>query len=120
MREAPEAMCGAGTMTGLVQRSVLLALVGTTMLAVYWGIGHADHQRHALMVSMPVGIPFLQALTLPFLALLLSAWILPLAIRDQRHFDACLLASICAYLLVAPWWLLAPTELPRPPLPAGW
>jgi hypothetical protein len=43
-----------------------------------------------------------------------------MAIRDGAQFRACLTAFVCAFLLVVPWWILAPTTLHRPPLPLGW
>jgi hypothetical protein len=112
-------IASAGPMRRTLRRIALLSVAGTAMLSVYLAIGHATH-RGVLVVSMPEWIPFLPIMTIPYLALLGSAWVLPLAIRDERRFHSCLLAGIFAYLLVAPWWVLWPSELPRPPSPAGW
>ena len=46
-------------------------------------------------------------------------WLLPVAISDDARFRACVRANVCAWLLVMPWWMLIPTTLPRPALPAG-
>ncbi|MDB6109489.1 MAG: hypothetical protein JWR69_1239 [Pedosphaera sp.] len=71
-------------------------------------------------VMMPSWVPFWPSFTLPYMGMLLMTWLLPVTIRDARRFRACLLAFICGFLLVMPWWMLTPTTLPRPPLPEDW
>jgi hypothetical protein len=106
------------TATALLGRLVIISAVTWPMITVYMVINN----RPALhtTVVMPSWVPFWPAFTLPYLAMLFVTWLLPLTIRDGGRFRACLLAMVCAYLLVMPWWILAPTTLPRPPLPDGW
>jgi len=101
-------------------RLALLTVIGTSMLGLYLIIGHL-HRADSLVLAMPEAVPFVPALALPYLALLGVAWFLPLALRSDRLFAECVMAGVLAYLLVAPWWLLVPTILPRPPLTDhGW
>jgi hypothetical protein len=71
-------------------------------------------------VLMPSWVPFWPVFALPYFSMLLVTCLLPVAIRDGARFRACLVAMICAFLLVMPWWIITPTTLPRPPLPEGW
>jgi hypothetical protein len=71
-------------------------------------------------VTMPAWVPFWPVFAPLYLGLLLVAWLLPLAVRDAGRFLACLLALTIAFLLIAPWWVMVPTRLDRPPMPAGW
>jgi len=66
---------------------------------------------------MPSWVPFWPAFALPYLGMLVAAWLLPVVISDAARFRACLRALVYAYLLIVPWWLLMPTILPRPPVP---
>jgi len=81
-----------------------------------------DHHQVSLptAVVMPSCVPFWPALALPYLGLMFVTWLLPVAIRDDRLFRACLGALAIAYLLTIPWWILLPTTLPRPALQDGW
>lgn len=72
------------------------------------------------VVVMPPWVPFWPAFALPYLAMLLATWFLPVLIRSPAVFLTCLVTMICAHLLVMPWWVLTPTTLPRPPLPSEW
>jgi hypothetical protein len=105
-------------MTGLLWRFIAISVVCWSMITVYTIILYRP-ALHTKLV-MPSWVPFWPAFALPYLAMLLVTWLLPLAIRDAGRFRACLLAMVCAYLLVMPWWILVPTTLPRPPVPEGW
>lgn len=96
-----------------------LAFLGTAVLAIYSTIGHWPRQ-HPLVLEMPHWVPFVPELAPPYLALLLLGWFLPLAIRDSLRFRRCLFATTVALLLIAPWWLIVPTVLPRPTPDPGW
>lgn len=88
------------------------------MMALYLFISRHQNSEPTEL-AMPSWVPLVPAFILPYLALLLMTWLLPVTIADEARFRACLRANICAYLLVMPWWVLAPTELPRPPIPDG-
>lgn len=88
------------------------------MMTLYLYISHHQSAPPAT-VLMPAWVPFLPVFILPYLAMLLMTWFMPAAIGDRRYFRACLLANLCGYLLVMPWWIITPTTLPRPPLPDG-
>jgi len=68
-------------------------------------------------VLMPAWVEFCPPFFAPYIGLLLITWLLPVAIRDHGLFRACVMANVCAWLLVMPWWILTPTTLARPPLP---
>ena len=72
-----------------------------------------------MTVEMPSWVPFWPWFLLPYEGLLLMTWLLPVALRDRGRFRGCLRAYVYSWLLVVPWWILAPTMLPRPPLPDG-
>lgn len=88
------------------------------MFGVYLLIDH--HQRGVpTTVLMPTWVPFCPAWLPVYLGLMLVTWFLPVTIRDPRRFRAFLLANVCGWLLVVPWWVITPTTMPRPPLPEG-
>src|SRR5262245_6609106 len=62
----------------------------------------------ATALVMPSWVPFWPAFALPYLGMLVAAWLLPVAISDAGRFRACLRALVYAYLLIVPWWLLMP------------
>lgn len=69
---------------------------------------------------MPSWVPFWPIMTLPYLGLLLVGWLLPVSLQSVVRFRDCLISAVVGYLLVAPWWLLSPTMLPRPAFAEGW
>ncbi|HEX8521912.1 MAG TPA: hypothetical protein VF669_06610 [Tepidisphaeraceae bacterium] len=95
-----------------------VTLLVWSALGVYFVI--SIHQVGATTVVMPQWVPFRPGFTLPYLAMLLVAWLLPLAIADPAHFRACLRARVYAFLMVAALWIMIPTRLQRPPMPHGW
>jgi hypothetical protein len=103
---------------GPLRRFVAVSLTVWPVLGLYMVINRWPISPPAVVV-MPSWVPFWPAFAFPYLGLLCVTWLLPVAIRDAALFRACLRAMICAYLLVIPWWILAPTTLPRPPLPDG-
>ena len=89
-----------------------------SVLGVYSLVDH--HQPpNPTVVPMPGWVPFWPAFIVPYFGMLLLTWFLPAAIRDAARFRTCEQALICAYLLAIPWWIITPTELPRPQLPDG-
>ena len=104
---------------GPLRRFVAISLTVWPILGLYLVIAHGRFASPTELV-MPSWVPFWPAFTLPYLGMLLVTWLLPVSIGDAGRFRACLWALVCAYLLVMPWWILAPTTLPRPPLPEGW
>jgi hypothetical protein len=104
--------------TGAIKRFLVMTIVAWSMMVFYqlvnWG------QSAPRVVSMPAWVPFRPGFILVYLGMLLVAWLLPVAILDAGRFRSCVRAAVCGYLLVAPWWILTPTTLPRPPLPMGW
>jgi hypothetical protein len=104
--------------TSPLRRFVLNSLVVWPMLGIYMLIN--QHQPgHPMIVTMPSWVPFHPAFVIFYVGMLLTTWLLPVAIHEPTHFRACLIANICGYLLVMPWWLIIPTVIPRPPLPPG-
>jgi hypothetical protein len=103
---------------GMLRRFALSTLVGWTMMSLYLFICHRHPGPHTA-VPMPAWVPFIPAFIIPYQAMLFMTWLLPVAIREDALFRACIRALICGYLLVMPWWIFAPTMLPRPPLPAA-
>src|SRR5438046_4894065 len=100
-----------------LKRFALTTLIGWSMLGVYMVIDHRPLPK-AVMVTMPAWVPFWPG-SLPFYwGMLLATWLLPVVIRDPGRFRGCLWAMLVGWSLVLPWWLLTPTPLPRPPLPA--
>jgi hypothetical protein len=103
---------------GPLRRLVVNTLVTWPMLGLYMWINH--HQAPPTrIVTMPSWVPFSPAFLPVYLGLMLVTWLLPVVIRDAATFRACLRANICAWLLVAPWWILTPTLLSRPPVAEG-
>src|SRR5207247_2606869 len=98
-----------------LRRFVAISLTVWPILGLYLVIAHGRFASPTELV-MPSWVPFWPAFTLPYLGMLLVTWLLPVSIGDAGRFRACLWALVCAYLLVMPWWILAPTTLPRPPL----
>ena len=94
-------------------------LIVWSALALYYVITLSQPPA-PLTVVMPAWVPFWPVFTLPYLALLVVTWLLPVVLRDAGRFRACLRAMVYAFLLVVPWWILIPTRLDRPPLPQGW
>jgi membrane-associated phospholipid phosphatase len=111
-------LMSATTNTGRLQRFVAVSLLVWFALGVYFLI--SINQRPATTVVMPEWVPFWPGFALPYLSLLLVAWLLPLAIRNPANFRACLRAMLYAFLLVVALWILIPTRLQRPPLPEVW
>jgi hypothetical protein len=107
----------AGGITGLVRRLVIISVLSASMMTVYMVINWRPGLHTELV--MPSWVPFWPVFAVPYWAMLLVTWLLPVAICDAGRFRACVLAMVCAYLLVMPWWVLFPTTLPRPPLPEG-
>jgi hypothetical protein len=107
-----------GLMTHPARFAVITA-IGSGMMAIYLVINR-NQAGATTVVDMPGWVPFLPVLALPYLALLGVAWLLPLAIRDGLRFRACLLAATVGFILCAPWWILTPTEITRPPAPPDW
>ena len=101
-----------------LQRFLVNSLVVWPMLGLYMFINH--HQpAPPTTVLMPSWVPFSPQFFPFYFGLLLMTWLLPVGISDGARFRACLRANIYAWLLVMPWWILTPTMLPRPPIPAG-
>ena len=96
-----------------------MTLLVWSALAIYFALAFAPSAPPA-GVAMPAWVPFRPEFAPVYIALLLVAWLLPVAIRDAGRFLACLLAIVIACLLVAPWWVLVPTAFERPPTPEGW
>lgn len=87
-------------------------------MSIYLYICH-NHPGPHTPVPMPTWVPFIPAFIIPYQAMLLMTWLLPLALDDDAQFRACIRALICGYLLVMPWWIFTPTLLPRPDLPGA-
>lgn len=103
---------------GPARRLVIAALATWPILGVYMIINH--HQLGApAILRMPSWVPFWPGFALPYTAMLVSTWLLPVSIRDPRRFRTCLWAIICGYAVVVPFWMFMPTTLPRPELPEG-
>ncbi len=103
---------------GPLRRFVVNTLVTWPMLGLYLLINH--HQPPpTTIVPMPSWVPFYPAFFPVYFGLMLVTWLLPVVIAEPARFRACLRANICAWLLVAPWWILTPTMMPRPPLVEG-
>src|SRR6478609_839739 len=91
-------------------RFAVNSLIGWIMLGGYMFINH--HQPASpKTVLMPAWVEFCPPFFAPYIGLLLITWLLPVAIRDHGLFRACVMANVCAWLLVMPWWILTPTTL---------
>lgn len=101
-----------------LRRFVVNTVVVWPMLGFYLLINHLQ-STPTHIVPMPSWVPFWPAFFPVYFGLMLITWLLPVTISDRTRFRACLRANICAWLLVAPWWILTPTLLPRPPLDEG-
>jgi len=88
------------------------------MLGLYWLINHW-HRAEPTLVKMPSWTPFWPAFVLVYFGMLLTTWLLPVAIDDAGRFKKWLKAGIIGYLLVMPWWIVMPTIIMRPPAPTG-
>jgi hypothetical protein len=101
-----------------LRRFVVNTIVVWPMLGLYMLINqHAPGSPTT--VVMPAWVPFFPSFFPIYVGLMFVTWLLPIAISDAGRFRACIGSSVCAWFLVMPWWLLAPTLLPRPPLPEG-
>jgi hypothetical protein len=107
---ALEPSCNA---MGMARRFLIMTAVGWSALGLYFIIDCLQPVAPTPVV-MPSWVPFWPAFTLPYLGMLLMTWLLPITIREPGEFRACVRAFVYAFLLVAPWWLLAPTTLQRP------
>jgi hypothetical protein len=103
---------------GPFSRFALATATTWPMLAFYLLIDHHPLIEPTVVV-MPSWVPFWPVFALPYSGMLFVWWLLPIGIRDTGRFLACLMALIVSYLLVMPWWIMAPTTLPRPALPDG-
>ncbi|HTA29905.1 MAG TPA: hypothetical protein VK731_05450 [Candidatus Cybelea sp.] len=100
------------------RRFIVNTIVVWPMLGLYMLINH--HQpAEPTTVPMPSWVPFYPVFVIPYFGMLLTTWLLPVAIRDPARFRACLTANIIGFLLVTPWWILMPTIIPRPAMPNG-
>jgi hypothetical protein len=104
---------------GLLWRFAAMTLLVWSALGLYFSIALSVSTPQAAVV-MPAWVPFWPVFALPYISLLFIAWLLPLAIRDAGRFLSCAIAIVIAFLLIAPWWLLIPTRMDRPPTPDGW
>lgn len=100
------------------RRFLAVTLTVWPMLGLYILINRHSF-AHPITVLMPGWVPFWPPMLVVYQGMLLVTWLLPVAIRDARLFRACLRADVFAYLLIMPWWIITPTQLPRPPLPDG-
>jgi hypothetical protein len=90
-----------------------------SVLGLYLHINY--HQPSSpTVLTMPSWVPFWPVFTVPYLAMLLATWLLPLAIRNVGRFFACWFAMFFAYFIVITLFVSFPTTLPRPPVPHGW
>lgn len=103
---------------GWLVRFVAVTFVAGPVFTLYLFIDRHQAGTPAV-VTMPSWVTFSPPFIVPYFVMLLASWFLPVAIRDDGRFRACLVAYACAYLLVMPWWILTPTTLPRPALPEG-
>lgn len=103
---------------GALRRFAINTIVVWPMLGLYMLINHHQSQP-AITVVMPAWVPFSPSFFPIYAGLMFMTWLLPIAISDAARFRACLGSNICAWFLVMPWWLLAPTMMSRPPLPDG-
>jgi hypothetical protein len=114
-------MAGSGTQitaNTALRRFIINTVTVWPMLGVYQLINHYQPANPS-PVPMPSWVPFCPPFMIFYLGMLLTTWLLPVAISDPSRFRAYLVANICGFLLVAPWWILTPTMIPRPPLPSG-
>jgi hypothetical protein len=102
----------------LLKRFAVSSVVCSAMMALYLFINRRP-LGPVTVFEMPAWVPFWPAFLLPYLGLLGVTLLLPVAIQDKVRFRACLQGYACAFLLVAPWWVITPTMLLRPPLPDG-
>lgn len=119
MSEAATISTTSGGRTGSLGRLAATTLLVWPALGLYFIIALGPSAPPAT-VEMPGWVPFWPAFAPVYVSLLLVPWLLPLAVRDTGRFVACLTAIAIAYLLVAPWWVIVPTRLDRPPMPEGW
>jgi hypothetical protein len=105
-------------LAAMTSRFLITTLVVWPMLAIYMAINH--HQTGAATpVETPSWVPFSPGFFPIYVSMMFVTWLLPVAIADQGRFRACMLANVCAWVLVAPWWVLMPTTMARPPSPTG-
>lgn len=102
-----------------MRRFPRLALIGGALLGIYLIIS-----RFPLfpprVVTMPDAVPFVPLLALAYWAVLVIGWFLPLAIRDDARFAACVRSCILAFIITASMWILLPTTLIRPAFTQVW
>jgi len=100
-------------------RALPLAALGAAFAACYALISHAP-LRPPTEVAMPEGVSFIPEAAPLYLVMLPAGWFLPLLIRDEARYRACIRATVLAFALTTSLWLLIPTVLLRPPAPDGW
>lgn len=118
MNKFPSCYQSSGAQIKLLWRFLASTLLVWSGLGFYFFISHGQSSASTTLL-MPSWVPFWPVFALPYLGMLVAAWLLPVAISDAARFRACLRALVYAYLLIVPWWLLMPTTLQRPPLPEG-
>jgi hypothetical protein len=102
-----------------VRRALRLTVIGGVLLAIYSLINHHP-LRSPILVSMPDVVPFIPVLAPAYLAMLLIGWYLPLAIRSDDRFAACVRTCIWAFVITTVLWITMPTTMPRPMVSADW
>src|SRR5215210_6524008 len=90
---------------GALRRFVVNTVVVWPMLGLYMLINRYQAPPTA-NVFMPSWVPFSPAFFPVYLGLMFITWFLPVMICEPERFRACLRANVCAWLLVAPWWIL--------------
>lgn len=108
----------SGVKIPLLWRLLASTLLVWSGLGFYFIVSQGQSNASTTLV-MPSWVPFWPAFALPYLGMLVVAWLLPVAISDAARFRACLRALVYAYLLIVPWWLLMPTILERPSVSEG-
>jgi hypothetical protein len=106
-------------MFSFLWRFIVNSVLVWSVLGLYLAINYHPPDAPAV-VRMPSWMPFWPVFTVPYLAMLLVTWLLPLAIRDVGRFFACWFGMFFAYIVVIILFLSFPTTLPRPPVPDGW
>jgi len=103
----------------MVNRAIILTVIGNAFLAIYVFIS-----RNPLVepqsVTMPGWVPFIPTLAPLYLAMLPLSWAMPLLIVSQQRFWACVRALSWAFAITVVIWILVPTTLARPEIAPGW
>jgi hypothetical protein len=102
-----------------LRRFAAVTALSWAMMALYMFINRRQVGVTFTTVEMPPWVPFRPEFFLPYTSLLLLTWLLPVTLQNRDRFHACLRAYLVSWLLVCPWWVLAPTMLLRPPMPDG-